>query len=64
MNKILFIALVILSSCNATKPVISGDKLIEGKDTLLIQKSASGRSYVIKDGKRINLYRTKETVKL
>lgn len=59
MNKILFIALVIFSSCNATKPVISGDKLIEGKDTLQIQYWPSGRAYVVNNGKIVNLYRTK-----
>ncbi len=51
------IAIILFCSCQTTKPVIKGDKLFVDGVTYQILKSDAGRSYIIKDGKRINLYR-------
>lgn len=66
MKKLLLIIAVaaLTVSCSTTKPVIQGDTLKDGTSIYQIQRSPSGRSYIIKDGHRVNLYRTKETVKL
>ena len=53
----LLIALFILASCQTTKPVIQGDKLLVDDSAYQIHKSEAGRSYIIKDGKRVNLFR-------
>lgn len=53
-------AIIFFSSCSVSHSTINDGKLTDNTGTYQIQKSATGRSYIIKYGKRVNLYRTKE----